>query len=104
MLQSYQFYNNCIFNFLGDEEMFIFADTVFEYTKSLDETRVEESLPNLEVAELIKQCQNNDEKWPPLHWAIAQLHRPDVALEILRLFPEQVNEQTPPLTKEEMIS
>src|SRR5690242_16074887 len=48
-----------------------------------------------EMGQLIEECQNNSEQWPALHWAIGKLHRPDVALQILQLHPEEVHKMTP---------
>ncbi len=48
-----------------------------------------------EMDTLIEECQNNSEQWPALHWAIAKLRRPDVALQILQLHPEEVGKITP---------
>lgn len=48
-----------------------------------------------EIDRLIEECTNNSEGWPALHWAIAKLHRPDIALHILQLYPEEINAITP---------
>ena len=48
-----------------------------------------------DLSHLIFECENNPLGWPGLHWAIEKMHRLDVVLAIIELFPEEVNKLTP---------
>lgn len=49
----------------------------------------------LVVLDLVYACENNTEKWPGVHWAIEKFERPDIAIECVKLFPEEISKLTP---------
>jgi len=46
------------------------------------------------IMELVYKCENNSDGWPGLHWAINYLEHPEVVLEIIKLFPDEIFQQT----------